>query len=141
MPTDTSTVNLLAHSRSAIAQYWAQETRQTSTSGTIPKNVTAPAIPHVLAGLALIAVAEQLLRQSTPFRSHRDNFPSLEATRTLLHATAQTRPGWLVITAALVGAGLAAARPWRWLKCSDLLPHLLTQLTALAVASVNTRNK
>lgn len=141
MSTDTSTVTQLAHSRLAIAQYWAQENRQASTSGTTAKSVAAPAIPHVLAGLALIAVAEQLLRQSTPLRSHRQNFPILETTRTLLHATAQTRPGWLVTTAALVGAGLAAARPWRWLKCSDLLPHLLTQLTAQALASVNTRKK
>lgn len=130
-------VDQLAQTRQAIAQYWAQKTHQEPATETGTTHTTAPAIPNVLAGLALMAVAEKLLRQTTPLRKQELNYPVLETTRTLVHATAQTHPGWLIITAALVGAGLAAARPWRWLKCSELLPHLLphllTQLTTQAL--------
>ena len=131
----TRTVAQLAETRQAIAQYWAQEARSESPSGSEAKNSrAAPAIPTVLAGLALIAVAEKLLRSSTPLRSQAHDFPTLKIAHTLLHTTAQTHPGSLVAGAALLGACLVAARPWRWLKCSDVWPHLLTQLTALALA-------
>lgn len=54
----------------------------------------------------------------------------------LLETTKQTHSGWLVIAAALLGAGLTAVRPWRWLKCSGLLSSLLTQLATQALTHI-----
>ena len=49
----------------------------------------------------------------------------------------QMHPGWLLIAAALVGAGLATTRPWRRLKCPNLLSGLLGQWIAQALANIN----
>ena len=135
MPTDSSprAVAKLADTRQAISHYWAQKNLGDPSSNTDLKTSTESTIPHVLAGLALIAVAEKLLRRSTPLSQQSQDFSTLKTTETLLRSTAQRHPGWLILGAAVVGGSLAATRPWRWLKCSDLLPHLLTELVARLV--------
>jgi len=135
MPTDSSprAVAKLADTRQAISHYWAQKNLGDPSSNTDLKTSTESTIPHVLAGLALIAVAEKLLRRSTPLRQQSQDFSTLKTAETLLRSTAQRHPGWLILGAAVVGGSLATTRPWRWLKCSDLLPHLLTELIARLV--------
>lgn len=139
MPTDTSprAVAKLADTRQAISHYWAQKNLGDPSSNTDMKTSTESTIPHVLAGLALIAVAEKLLRRSTPLRQQSQDFSTLKTAETLLRSAAQRHPGWLMLGAAVVGGSLAATRPWRWLKCSkllpNLLPHLLTELLARLV--------
>jgi hypothetical protein len=55
----------------------------------------------------------------------------------LLETTKQTHSGWLIVAAALLGAGLTAAQPRQWLRCTGLLSSLLSQLAAQLLAHMN----
>lgn len=80
-------------------------------------------------------MVEKLLCQFTPARQPIRAIAALKTAQALLHAKAQTHPGRLVLGAALLGAGAAATRPWRWLKCSDVLHQLLAQCVTQALTN------
>jgi hypothetical protein len=126
-------VNQLTLSRQAIAQHLAKLNHPDLAAGSATPTGTGLGIPPAFTDLALMAIAEKLLRQFTPARTPFREVPVLQTAHVLLHATAQSHPGGLVLAAALVGAGVAATRPWRWLRCSDVLPQLLTQLASQAL--------
>jgi hypothetical protein len=59
-----------------------------------------------------------------------------EASEAIAKPVADRHPIALVMVAAVAGAGLAWARPWRWALRSALFAGLLPQLTSRVVASL-----
>ncbi|HWH80630.1 MAG TPA: hypothetical protein VNU71_00170 [Burkholderiaceae bacterium] len=59
-----------------------------------------------------------------------------EASGAVVRPIAQRHPWWLMLGAAVIGAGLARARPWRWIFRSALFAGLAPQLAARVAANL-----
>jgi hypothetical protein len=135
--TRTHTLSQLAQTRQALARYLDENNRHAATPGSSAENLRGLPISPIFTDLFWMAVADKLLGQYTPMRRSIRDFTALKTTQVLLSATARTHPVGLVCGAAMVGAGVAATRPWRWFKCSDILPQLLSRLATQALANIS----
>ena len=92
---------------------------------------------HRMGALPLVhAVSESI----TSWWSHHPLRPvgqvAGEASNAIVKPIAQRNPMALVLVAALVGAGLAWSRPWRWIFRSALFAGLVPQLVSRVVTNL-----
>jgi hypothetical protein len=126
MPTehDTDASTRLAHTRQEIDK-WLQDHAQTAQAETAS---LATVSPNVLAGLALIAVAEHVLKRSAKIPTDTSALSNVQQAKHVLQASTRKHPGWMLGLAAAIGAGLAASRPWRGLAKKDTWMKFIAQL-------------
>ena len=122
----------LAQSRLDIAHWFAAEAAQ-AAAGAL-EGAEAPASSRTrLAGLALNAVADGLLRRPAQSPTQALAHAGGDAAQALLRPLAREHPWALVGVAAVAGAALVAGRPWRWLLRPALLGSLFSQLAVHAL--------
>ena len=118
----------LANTRQEIA-IWLKNPPPAMQADNANTSLSVPATnPNILAGLLLIAIAEQVLKRSAKLPIHTSAFPSFQEARRLLQASTRKYPWWMLGLAVIAGAGFAASRPWRWFAKKDTWVGLLSQL-------------
>ena len=134
MSTEQDPSAQLAHTRQEIANWLkAHPVTPSQADTTDTTHTKTSASPNVLAGLLLIAIAERVLKRSAKLPTDTS---ALQHAKSLLEATTQKHPGWMLGLAVITGAGFAASRPWRWLAQKDTWLGLLSQLLMTGVTHV-----
>lgn len=108
----------------------------------------APALPHEAAGastswlhrLGALPLIHAVVESVESWWSHHPLRPvgemASEASSAVVKPIAQRNPFALVLVAALVGAGLAWSRPWRWIFRSALFAGLVPQLASRVASNL-----
>lgn len=104
---------------------------------TQPSNLGAQTWLHKLGAVPLV---HAVLDSVGSWWSHHPLRPvaamANEASNAVVKPVAQRNPMTLVVVAALVGAGLAWSRPWRWIFRSALFAGLVPQLASRVVSNL-----
>ena len=130
----------LAQSRQQIADWLAADAALGTATG--PDGVAADMPPSTrtrLAGLALNAVADGLLRRPAQTATQTLAHAGGDAAQALLRPLARQHPWALMGVAAIAGAAVVAGRPWRWLLRPALLASLFSQLALGALTRAAAR--
>ena len=127
----------------ALARLEASRTRLRLAMLPPPAAEPSTSAPHgesLLHKFSALPLVSAVTESVSAWWSHHPMRPvahiATEASNAVVKPIAQRNPWALVLTAGVIGAGLAWTRPWRWIFRSALFAGLVPQLAARVASSL-----